>query len=121
MVNTLASGGASVDQRVSMSATLRRWLQLALCAAAAAAMAMSPAAALSVTPTGPTVDVEGAVAQGKKCCGVANPHLCPGHVPDIPARACARALQKVERLRWECDPGKTSTAQPPRSFWAWPL
>jgi hypothetical protein len=23
---------------------------------------------------------------GKRCCGVANPHICPGHVPDIPAR-----------------------------------
>eukprot|EP01051_Picozoa_sp_SAG22_P011813 SAG22_NODE_1170_length_5261_cov_96.345796_4_plen_414_part_00 len=51
------------------------------------AMATSAAAGLTVVPSGgPTVDVEGAVAMGKRCCGTANPHVCPGHVPDIPAR-----------------------------------
>jgi hypothetical protein len=44
---------------------------------------------LSVVPSvgGVTIDVEGAVAQARRCCGVASPHICPGHVPDIPARA----------------------------------
>ena len=47
---------------------------------------------LTVGPSGgPTVDVEGAVAMGKRCCGAANPHICPGHVPDIPARCFAGA------------------------------
>ena len=51
------------------------------------AVAISSAACLTVAPSGgPTVDVEGMVAQEKRCCGTDSPHACPGHVPDIPAR-----------------------------------
>eukprot|EP01045_Picozoa_sp_COSAG04_P001540 COSAG04_NODE_52_length_30862_cov_37.882005_13_plen_383_part_00 len=60
-------------------------LAVPLCAAGLLASGAPPLP--TVAPTGgPTVDVEGAVAQGKRCCGTANPHVCPGHVPDIPAR-----------------------------------
>ena len=57
------------------------------------------AADLSVTPSGgATIDVEGAVAQAKHCCAVASPHVCPGHVPDIPARCFVGAGARVQMI-----------------------
>ena len=56
------------------------------------------ASALSIRPSGTTIDVEGAVRQEKKCCGHAGKD-CPGHFPDIPARVFynpgARAVSMI--------------------------
>lgn len=59
---------------------------MALKAAALSFLAGGSAAMIAVPTGGETVNIEGAVDQARRCCGEADPHLCPGHVPDIPAR-----------------------------------
>eukprot|EP01052_Picozoa_sp_SAG31_P009651 SAG31_NODE_511_length_14722_cov_14.770499_17_plen_390_part_01 len=70
---------------------------------AVAAVLLLPPAVSSLravpTPSASTIDVEGAVAQARHCCnGVASPHLCPGHVPDIPARTFMGPDKRVRMI-----------------------
>lgn len=84
-----------MHQWLGLAATAGLGLQL--CSAAAASRPST--AGLTVEPAGgPTVDVEGAVSVAKACCGVASPHTCPGHVPDIPARCFLGADHRVQMI-----------------------